>query len=91
MGQLWTIWWVWLSAGLALAVLEVFLPGFLFLGFAAAAAVMALVFLVLPWAPGLAPTLAIFAILSLIAWMILRRVFRAPNDQTRYIDEDINQ
>ncbi|MFU1476770.1 hypothetical protein ACM25N_03295 [Roseovarius sp. C7] len=91
MGPLWTVWWVWLSAGLALAALEVFLPGFLFLGFAAAAVVMAGVFLLLPWAPGLAPTLAVFAILSLIAWVILRRVFRASNDQTRYINEDINK
>lgn len=84
-----SLWWVWLGAALALALLETLVPGFIFLGFAAGAAIMAgLVALSLPMGP--AGLFALFAGLSLLAWFVLRRIFRAPNDQTRYIDEDIN-
>ena len=31
---MWAVWWVWIVAGCALAVLEVLVPGFVFLGFA---------------------------------------------------------
>lgn len=87
---LWSLWWVWLAAALALAILEVMVPGFIFLGFAVGAAITALV-LLLPVQLGLMALLAIFAGLSLIAWLILRRVFRTPDDQTRIIHEDINK
>jgi len=32
--QLWQEWWVWTVAGVALAVLEILAPGYIFLGFA---------------------------------------------------------
>ena len=38
----WTEWWVWAAAAVVLAVLEVFVPAYLFLGFAGGAAVIAL-------------------------------------------------
>ena len=84
-----SLWWAWLGAALALAILETLAPGFIFLGFAVGAAVMAVI-VALPLSLGPAGLLALFALLSLAAWIILRRVFRAPNDQTRIIDEDIN-
>ncbi|WP_371224497.1 NfeD family protein [Roseovarius sp. 2305UL8-3] len=87
---LWSLWWVWLAAALGLAILEVAVPGFVFLGFAIGAAVTALVVL-LPIELGLTALLAIFAILSLIAWIVLRRLFKTPDDQTRVIREDINK
>jgi len=87
---LWQLWWVWLAAALVLAILETFLPGFIFLGFAAGAAMMALVVL-LPLSPSLPVLLAIFAVLSLVSWIVLRRLFRTPDDQTRVIHEDINK
>ena len=31
---MWTVWWVWMVAGLVLGVLEILAPGFIFLGFA---------------------------------------------------------
>ncbi|WP_417727480.1 NfeD family protein [Roseovarius sp.] len=86
----WQLWWVWLAAALGLSILEILVPGFIFLGFAVGAALMALLVL-LPLGLGLAALLAIFAILSLLAWVILRRVFRAPDDQSRIIREDINK
>lgn len=87
---LWQLWWVWLAAALGLAILETFAPGFIFLGFAVGAAATALVVL-LPLGLGLPALLAVFAVLSLVAWVVLRRLFRGQDDQTRVIDEDINK
>lgn len=88
--DLWHLWWVWLAAALALAILETLAPGFIFLGFAAGAALTAVVVL-LPWKLGAAALLAVFAVLSLVSWLLLRRIFRTPDDQTRVIHEDINK
>ena len=87
---LWQLWWVWLAAALGLAILEMLAPGFIFLGFAIGAAIVALL-VVLPVGLGLSSLLAIFGIVSLIAWIILRRIFRSTNDQTRIFHEDINK
>ncbi len=87
---LWQLWWVWLAAAIGLAIFEMVVPGFIFLGFAIGAAVVALLVL-LPLNLGLPTLLAIFGVLSLIAWIGLRRVFRSADDQTRIIHEDINK
>ena len=87
---LWQMWWVWAAAALGLAILEMVIPGFVFLGFACGAALVGLVVL-LPVSPGLTALLAIFAGFSLAAWIVLRRLFRTPDDQTRVIREDINK
>lgn len=86
----WALWWIWAAAALLLAILEVVIPGFMFLGFAIGAAAVALI-LLLPVQIGLAALLAIFAVLSLIAWAVLRRLFRAPDGQVRFIRDDINK
>lgn len=87
---LWHLWWVWLAAALGLTILEILVPGFIFLGFAIGAALVALLVL-LPLNLGLTALLALFTLLSLAAWVILRRLFRAPDDQSRVIREDINK
>ena len=87
---LWQLWWIWAAASLVLAMLEIVVPGFIFLGFACGAALVALLVL-LPVTPGLTMLLAIFAGLSLAAWIALRRIFRRRDDQTRVIREDINK
>ena len=90
MSGLLQIWWVWLGGALALAILETLIPGYIFLGLALGAGVMA-VLVALPLPLGPAGMVAIFAALSLAAWLGLRRVFRAPNDQSRIIHKDINE
>ena len=90
MADLWSLWWVWLGAALALAILELLAPGYIFLGIALGAAIMAGVVSVFP-ALAVSALLAVFAVLSLISWLALRRIFRAPDDQTRVIHEDINK
>jgi membrane protein implicated in regulation of membrane protease activity len=87
---LWQLWWIWAAAALVLAMLEMVVPGFIFIGFACGAALVALLVL-LPVDPGLTALLAIFAGLSLLAWIVLRRLFRKKDDQTRVIHEDINK
>ncbi|WP_300058092.1 hypothetical protein [uncultured Roseobacter sp.] len=83
------LWWVWTAAALALAVIEVLIPGFIFLGFALGALAMVAVVLA---APGLsAPALfAIFAGLSLIAWIGLRIAFRKQSSGARTFHRDVN-
>ncbi len=38
MSALLTIWWVWMAVGLLLGIIEVLVPGFIFLGFGIAIA-----------------------------------------------------
>lgn len=85
-----TLWWVWLSAALALGLIELLSPGFLFLGFAVGAlamsAITAFSLLSLP----VSGKLAIFTLLSLIAWVGLRRAFKPPKGSVKTFDHDIN-
>lgn len=88
--ELWTIWWVWVVAGVALAILEIVVPGFVFLGFAVGAVLTGLLVLV-GFAPGNVALLAlIFAVLSLVAWVILRRSVGVTRAQVKVWTEDIN-
>ena len=86
---LWSLWWVWLAAALILAILEVLAPSFMFLGFAVGATIVGLMLLT-PFAPSLPALLAIFAVLSLVAWGGLRTYFQREDGEARRIDHDIN-
>ena len=89
--MLWQEWWVWIVAGLALGVLEIFAPGFIFLGFAIGAAVTGgLMGLGLLASAGLPLLLVIFAALSLVAWLALRRVMGVQKHQVKIWTKDIN-
>ena len=84
-----TIWWVWLCIALGMAILELLVPSFIFLGFAlgglAMAAIVATV--TISNVPAL---LALYAILSLIAWIGLKAAFRKQSSGARVVTEDIN-
>lgn len=90
MGALVGIWWIWLAAALVLALVEIMLPGFIFLGFALGALVMAVLVAVLPTAFSAPVAVAVFAGLSLAAWIALRLIFRNQRSGTRIIRHDIN-
>lgn len=87
---LWTEWWVWMSGALILATLEVLVPGYIFLGFAIGAGVMGLLILFGVSASGLALTLVIFAVLSLISYLVMRKVFGLKTGQVKVWDTDVN-
>ncbi|KUP92255.1 NfeD family protein [Tritonibacter horizontis] len=89
MAAIWTFWWAWLALALVLAMIEILLPGFIFLGFAIGAVGVA----VIVWLAsglGLPLLLLIFAALSLAAWLGLRRKFRLGDGQVKTFQHDIN-
>ncbi|MGA0539636.1 NfeD family protein [Neotabrizicola sp. VNH66] len=87
--QIWTLWWAWIVLGFALGVVEIFAPGFIFLGFAVGAGLTG-VLVGLGIGAGLPLLLLIFAVLSLIAWAGLRRLSGKRPGQVKVWDRDIN-
>lgn len=85
-----SLWWVWICIALALGVVELLAPGFIFLGFAIGALIMAgiVAFVAGINVPAL---LALFAVLSLLAWIGLRLVFRRQSSGARIVTRDINE
>jgi membrane protein implicated in regulation of membrane protease activity len=90
---MWSVWWVWIVGALVLAFVEVLAPAQIFLGFAVGAALTGLALLI--GVPGLAgslpATLLVFAILSLVAWITIRRVVGIRKGQVKVWDRDINE
>ncbi|WP_372572512.1 NfeD family protein [Ruegeria jejuensis] len=84
------LWWVWMAFALVLVILEVAIPGFIFLGFAIGAAITGLLVLFSIFTIGAAVLLLIFAGLSLAAWLGLRHFFALPGGQVKKFDRDIN-
>lgn len=87
---MWAVWWVWVVAGFGLGVLEVLVPGFIFLGFAIGA-VLTGVLVGLGLLGGNVPVLALaFAVLSVAAWLGLRATMGVRGGQVKLWDRDIN-
>lgn len=89
-------WWVWVSAGVVLGIVEIFAPGFFFLGFAAGAVVTGLVMVtggplsgVL--AGSVAYTALFFAVVSVVVWVALRRIVGVRKGQVKVWTRDINE
>ena len=87
---MWTVWWVWVVAGFALGVLEVIVPGFIFVGFAIGAVVTGLLIWVELVGHSLPVLLLIFALTSLVAWLALRATIGVRKGQEKIWDKDIN-
>ena len=89
----WSLWWVWMVGALALAILEVLAPAQIFLGFAAGAAGVGLALLVgVPGLSGSIPMLLlVFAVLSRIAWLLIRPLLGVREGQVKHFDHDINE
>jgi membrane protein implicated in regulation of membrane protease activity len=87
--MMWAVWWVWIVMGFALGVLEVLAPGFIFLGFAIGAVATGLL-VAIGISGSLPMLLLIFALLSFVAWLGLRRVFGRMNGQVKLWDRDVN-
>lgn len=86
---MWALWWVWLAAGVGLGILEILAPGYVFLGFAIGAGIVG-GFLATGVSVGLPVLLVIFAILSLVSWLALRKIFGIRQGQVKVWDRDIN-
>jgi membrane protein implicated in regulation of membrane protease activity len=87
---MWAVWWVWIVAGFALGVLEVLVPGYIFLGFAVGAILVGAALGIGVLGTSLPLLLVIFALASLAAWVALRRTVGVRKGQVRLWDRDIN-
>jgi membrane protein implicated in regulation of membrane protease activity len=90
------LWWAWVSGGFVLGMIEIFVPGFFFLGFSSGAVITGLVLLAGgPLAAALtgsvAYTVLFFAVVSLLSWLALRRVVGVRKGQLKIWDRDINE
>lgn len=84
------VWWAWVVAGFALGVLEVIVPGFIFLGFAIGAVITGALIGVGILVGGPPLLLMVFAALSVVAWLGLRRVMGVREGQVKIWHKDIN-
>ncbi|MEL6596531.1 MAG: hypothetical protein AAFQ47_11380 [Pseudomonadota bacterium] len=87
-------WWTWAVAALVMGILEIIAPAFVLLGFAIGAGVVAVLLLIggPAFVGGTVPmAVVIFASVSLVAWLVLRKVFALKTGQVKTFDTDINQ
>ena len=84
------VWWVWIVAGFALGVLEVIVPGFIFLGFAIGAVITGALIGFGLLSGGLPLLVMVFAVVSVLAWLALRRVVGVRAGQVKIWHTDIN-
>jgi len=85
-----SVWWVWIVAGFALGVLEVLVPGFIFVGFAIGAVAIGVLIGVGVLGGSVPMLLVVFGAVSLAAWLVLRRVVGVRRGQVKLWDRDIN-
>ena len=92
----WNTWWLWVAGGIGLGILELFAPGFIFLGFAVGAVVVGLLLLIggqvtAVLGGSLSVKLLVFAVASLAAWLVMRRLEGERKGQKKLWDRDINE
>jgi inner membrane protein len=87
---MWGLWWVWVVAGFALGVLEIIVPGFIFLGFAIGAVVVGIGLGIGLLGGNLPLLLLVFAVASVAAWLVLRQTMGVRQGQVKVWDKDIN-
>ena len=82
-------WWFWIGFGLVLGILEILLPVFILLGFGLGSVLTGLVMLsgIVMTLP---QTLFVFAVFSLCAWLLLKKMFGTKHGSAETFDHDIN-
>ncbi|AGI69937.1 hypothetical protein OAN307_c45850 [Octadecabacter antarcticus 307] len=76
---------------LLLAIAEILIPAWIFFGFALGALFLgAMIWIGIGASMSLAWSLVVFAVFSLIAYVILRRIFGVRRGQIKIWDRDIN-
>lgn len=88
---MWADWWFWIAGGLLLGALEILVPGYVLVGSAIGAGLTGGL-IALGWLGGsLPPVLAVFAVLSLLAWVGLRAALGRRAGNVKVITRDINE
>ena len=88
--MLWQEWWVWVVGGIVLGVLEVIAPAFVLLGFSIGALLTGALIAMGILGNSLPILILVFAVTSLLAWIVLRSVFGIRKGQIKVWDKDIN-
>lgn len=86
----WTNGWLWIIAALVLALIDLMLPGYIFMGVALATALMGVALLAGLWTGSLPVALVVTAILSGVIWLALSRMRGVDRSETRIWHRDIN-
>jgi len=86
----WMVWWIWVAFGIGLGILEVIVPGYIFLGFAIGA-VMTGVLIGLGLTASVSVLILTFGLISLASWFVLRQLFGVRRGQVKIWDRDINE
>jgi inner membrane protein len=81
---------VWIVAGFALGVLEIIIPGYIFLGFAIGAVFTGALIGIGVLGASLPVAILIFALASLGAWYALRALLGRHEGQVKIWDKDVN-
>ena len=87
---MWATWWVWVVAGFALGVVEVLVPGFIFLGFAIGAVITGVLVGIGLLGANVPLLVLVFALASLGAWFGLRKMFGVRGGEVKLWHKDIN-
>jgi inner membrane protein len=87
---MWTVWWVWVVAGFALGVLEVIVPGYIFLGFAIGAVITGSLIGLGVLGSSFTVAVLIFSLASLAAWYLLRAALGKHEGQVKIWHKDVN-
>lgn len=85
----WDTWWLWVAFGVVLLIVEVLVPGFLALGLALGAFVVGLLLAVTSMS--LPVALLVWAVCSLVAWLVLRKLAGERKGQVKIWTTDINE
>ena len=84
-------WWVWTVLALVLVIAEILIPAWIFFGFELGALFFgATIWTGIGAGMSLALSLVVFAVFSLIAYVILRQIFGVRRGQVKIWDKDIN-
>lgn len=86
----WLNGWLWIVAAALIALIELAVPGYVFLGIGVATALMGLVFLAGLWGGGFAPAILVTALIAAAVMLSLRRIFDYSRGEVRHWRRDIN-
>ena len=87
--MLWQAWWGWVVGGLILAVLELLAPAYILLGFAIGAIATGVLIAFGVLGGSLPIMILVAALVSLAAWLVMRKVFGVRRGQVKIWDRDI--
>lgn len=86
------IWWIWIVGGMAVLAVTALLPEAILLGFAFGAMITGILLAIgVPLANSAPLILVVFATVSLLAWLVLRRVLGIRRGQVKNWTRDINE